>query len=297
MLCLLTVGGCSRAPAHRAADPLPVPLDGAAAVPVEQAVVLHRAEERAIASCMRRRGFSYRAVPAARPVSENPYGLLTEETAAADGYGLTSAALAARPADPNASALAKLDKAGRSAWQEALIGTGKHRVTLTAPGTPSLRVNTDGCVYLARRDVYGKDWEQAETDVAGVNAQVVSGVAADPGFRAAQRTWAVCMRDGHWSVNTLQEARGLIQEAVARARGDRSALVRAGRREQSLARDDAHCQNRSELAAATRRAQARVESRLPKSSRDRAALLNELRSRALHDGAGSRRQPVPNGEG
>ena len=76
MLCLLTVGGCSRAPAHRAADPLPVPLDGAAAVPVEQAVVLHRAEERAIASCMRRRGFSYRAVPAARPVSENPYGLL-----------------------------------------------------------------------------------------------------------------------------------------------------------------------------------------------------------------------------
>lgn len=281
VLCLLTVGGCSQAPAHRAADRLPAPLDGAATAPARQARALHGAEERAIASCMRRHGFSYRAVPAARPVSENPYGLLTEEAAAADGYGLTSAALEGGPADPNAPALARMDEAERGAWQRALTGTGRQRMTLRAPGAADLRVNTDGCVYRARREVYGRDWEQAETDVTGMSAQIVSGVIADPDFLAAQRAWAACMRDEDRSVDTLQEARGVIQEAVGEARGDRSALLRTGRREQRLAQDDARCQNRSGLAAATRTAQTRVQDGLPKSFRERASLLKRLRAGAL----------------
>ncbi|MER7489115.1 hypothetical protein ABTY20_25030 [Streptomyces sp. NPDC126497] len=84
-----------------------------------------------------------------------------------------------------------------------------------------------------------------------------------------------------WSVDTLQEARGVVQEAVGEARGDRSALLRTGHREQRLAQDDARCQNRSDLAAATRAARTRVQDDLPKSSRERASLLKRLRAGAL----------------
>ncbi|MFI9745818.1 hypothetical protein [Streptomyces sp. NPDC052494] len=281
VLCLLAVGGCSSAPAHRDASTLPVPLDGATVVPAPQAGTLYAAEERAVDACMTRRGFAYEPVPAARPVSANPYGLLTEDAARADGYGLASAALDGRPDDPNAAALAKLPEARRTAWQTALVGTGRRQVTLTASGAPSLRVNTDGCVYLARREVYGDAWEQAEVDATGASTEVVARVAAAPAFLAAQRTWAACMAEQGERVGTLQEARGLVQDAVLRAGDDREALLRAGRREQELARRDALCQDRGDLAEVVRTAQGDVQSRLPKASWAKATQVRELRERAL----------------
>ncbi|MFB7606423.1 hypothetical protein [Streptomyces gardneri] len=287
VLCLLAVGGCSSAPAHRDASTLPVPLDGATVVPERQAGTLYEAEERAVDACMTRRGFAYEPVPAFRPVSANPYGLLTEDAARADGYGLASAALDDRPADPNVPALAKLPEARRTAWQQALIGTGKRQVTLTASGAPSLLVNTDGCVYLARREVYGEAWEQAEVDATGASTEVVARVAAAPEFRAAQRTWADCMAEQGERVTTLQEARGLVQDAVAEAGDDRQALLTAGRRERELARRDALCQGRGDLAAVTRAAQERVQAELPKTSWAKATQVRELRERALRRTGGA----------
>ncbi|MFB7354450.1 hypothetical protein [Streptomyces gardneri] len=287
VLCLLAVGGCSSAPAHRDASTLPVPLDGATVVPERQAGTLYEAEERAVDACMTRRGFAYEPVPAFRPVSANPYGLLTEDAARADGYGLASAALDDRPADPNGPALAKLPEARRTAWQQALIGTGKRQVTLTASGAPALLVNTDGCVYLARREVYGEAWEQAEVDATGASTEVVARVAAAPEFRAAQRTWADCMAEQGERVTTLQEARGLVQDAVAEAGDDRQALLTAGRRERELARRDALCQGRGDLAAVTRAAQERVQAELPKTSWAKATQVRELRERALRRTGGA----------
>ncbi|MEU1861094.1 hypothetical protein [Streptomyces gardneri] len=287
VLCLLAVGGCSSAPAHRDASTLPVPLDGATVVPERQAGTLYEAEERAVDACMTRRGFAYEPVPAFRPVSANPYGLLTEDAARADGYGLASAALDDRPADPNGPALAKLPEARRTAWQQALIGTGKRQVTLTASGAPSLLVNTDGCVYLARREVYGEAWEQAEVDATGASTEVVARVAAAPEFRAAQRTWADCMAEQGERVTTLQEARGLVQDAVAEAGDDRQALLTAGRRERELARRDALCQGRGDLAAVTRAAQERVQAELSKTSWAKATQVRELRERALRRTGGA----------
>ncbi|MFF0474451.1 hypothetical protein [Streptomyces sp. NPDC004284] len=281
VLCLLAVGGCSSAPAHRDASSLPVPLDGATAVAERQAGALHEAEERAVEACMRGRGFAYEPMPAARYVSVNPYGLLTEDAARDDGYSLASTALAGRPTDPNAPALARLPEPRRTAWQQALIGTGKKQITLTTDGAPSLRVNTDGCVYLARREVYGGAWEQAEIDATGASTQVVARVAAAPEFLAAQRTWAACMKEQGEKVTTLQEARGLIQQAVAQDRDDRPALLRTGRREQELAKHDALCQDRGALAEATRTAQERVQARLPKTTWAKATQVRELREAAL----------------
>ncbi|MEU9000210.1 hypothetical protein AB0C95_36250 [Streptomyces caniferus] len=280
-LCLLAVGGCSQAPAHRGDGPLPAPFDGAAVASVEQAKSLHESEERAVAACMRQRGFSYREVPAGRIVAENPYGLLTEAQAAGDGYGLTADLLAGPPDDPNAQFLARLDPRHRAAWRNALTGTGKHERTLSAPGSPDLRINTDGCVYLGRRALYGSEWEQAELTIAGLTARVTNRVLADSGFRSAQRTWADCMRAKGEPFATLQDARGAIQNAVNKAGSDRVALQNVGRRELQLAERDAACQRQSDLAEAVRTAQKRVEAALPASSHRQAAKLADLRKQAL----------------
>ncbi|OPC77080.1 hypothetical protein B4N89_41675 [Embleya scabrispora] len=291
-LCLLVVGGCSRGPAHRGDDPLPAPFDGAAVASPEQERFLHESEERAVAACMRQRGLSYREVPAGRAVAENPYGLLTETQAARNGYGLTADLLAGPPDDPNAELLARLDPEGRAAWRAALTGTGKDERTLSAPDSPDLRINTDGCVYLGRMALYGSEWEQAALTVAGLTTRVIDQVLADPGFRSAQRRWADCMRANGEQFATLQDARGAIQNAAHDAGGDRVALQAVGRRELRLAERDAACQRQSDLPEAVRTAQKRVEAALPASSRRQAAELADLRKRALGpDPTGHRREP------
>ncbi|NKQ24167.1 hypothetical protein [Streptomyces galbus] len=287
-LCLLAVGGCSPAPAHRGDDPPPAPFGGAAVASVEQAKSLHRSEERAVAACMRQRGFPYREVPVGRTVADNPYGLLTEEQAARDGYGLTADLLAGPPPDPNAQLLARLDPARRAAWRDALTGTGKQVRTLSAPNSPDLRINTDGCVYLGRRAMYGSEWEQARLTVTGLTARVIDRVLADPGFRRAQRTWADCLRADGEPFATLQDARGAIQDSANRAGSDRVALQAVGRRELRLAERDAACQRRSDLAGAVRAAQKRAEAALPASARRQVAELADLRKRALSSPPGGR---------
>ncbi|MFI1305030.1 hypothetical protein [Streptomyces sioyaensis] len=280
-LCLLAVGGCSGAPAHRGDDPLPAPFDGVAVASTEQAKSLHELEERAVTACMRQRGFSYREVPAGRMVAENPYGLLTEAQAAREGYGLTADLLAGLPDDPNSQLLTRLDARRRAAWRNALTGTSKHERTLSAPDSPDLLINTDGCVYLGRRTLYGSEWEQAELTIAGLTARVINRVLTDPGFRSAQQAWADCLRAKGESFTTLQDARGTIQNAANKAGSNRVALQAVGRRELQLAERDAACQRQSDLAEAVRTAQKGVEAALPASTRRQAAKLADLRKQAL----------------
>ncbi|QGV82276.1 hypothetical protein [Streptomyces ficellus] len=283
-LILLALGGCADAPARGGGDggPLPVPLRGAGTVSPEQTRALHEAEERAVTSCMLRRGLPYRPVPARRPTggTDNPYGLLTGRDAAAHGYGISATALAGAAEDPNEPLPATWDAERRAAWHRALTGSGRHHRTLTAPGAASLRINTDGCVYAARTALYGSAWEQAELTVAGLAAQVVARVTADRAFLAAQQDWAACMRDAGERVSTLQQARGVIQDAVERA-APRAPLRAVGRREVEIARRDARCQSESGLAGATRTAQERVEAALPDSARQATATLLSLRAAAL----------------
>lgn len=234
-----------------------------------------------------RRGFAYEPVPAARPVSANPYGLLTEDAAGADGYGLASAALDGRPDDPNAPALAKLPEARRTAWQAALVGTGKRQLTLTASGAPSLRVNTDGCVYLARREVYGGAWEQAEVDATGASTEVVARVAAAPEFLAAQRTWAACMAEqGRRPARSRRPAASSRTRCSGWRRPPGPAAGGPPRTGTGPARRALSGPRRA-LAEVVRAAQGDVQARLPKASWAKATQVRELREQALRRTGGA----------
>ena len=279
---ILAVGGCAGAPAHRGNGPLPVPLGDDMVVSAPQAAALHQAEERAIVSCMAQRGFSYEPVPVApRQSTDNPYGLLSESEAATNGYGLSATALAGPVKDPNEQVVAQLPIPRRDAWHDALLGTGRHQATLSAPGVAPLQIDLDGCVHVARDSLYGKDWEQAQLTVEGLVAQIVAQVTTDQGFVTAQTSWAACMKANGENLATLQQARGLVQDAVATADGDRAALQNVGRRELHVAVVDAGCQRVSDLADAVRAAQERSEARLPASSRQAVVTVVAGRDRVL----------------
>jgi hypothetical protein len=281
VMCLLAVGGCSFMPAHRAGPLSPVPLNGALFPDVERAVALHGLEERAVAECMRRRGQRYEPVRA-RISQENPYGLLSKIDAAADGYGLTSTALARPVVDPNEGWVARLPKRERTMWHSALLGSGHHYATARASGTVSLRIALDGCVHLSRVALYGDGWEQTQLTVEGLTTRVVMIVMASDTFTAAQTRWATCMQARGHDVDTIQQARGRVQAAVSRAGVGRAALRKVGRRELRLASLDAECQQTSRLAEAARTAQHRAESALPDRSRRVVADLMNRQDRALH---------------
>ncbi|MDJ1135050.1 hypothetical protein [Streptomyces iconiensis] len=294
-LALLTVAGCSEAPGHRAPQPLPVPLNGAALTTPAEERVLHKAEERAVATCMRGEGFPYREVPAVPTPSVNPYGLVTREDARQDGYGLTTAALAAPGADPNTRLTSGWSAGRRAGWERALVGTARHERIITARGAPSLRVNTDGCVYRSQVTVYGPRWEKDRLTLEGMNAKAIETVTKSPRYVEARRAWARCMRTRSEPYPSPDAARGAVQELLAKTEGDTGALRRTARRELQLAGHDAACQEKSELANAVRAVQRKAEARLPAGARRLATRVSAARERAVRAGAMDR-PPSPAGE-
>ncbi|MEV0265578.1 hypothetical protein AB0I49_30180 [Streptomyces sp. NPDC050617] len=258
-----------------------MPLHGAALPTPAEERALHRAEERAVAACMRGAGFEYQEVPAAPTPSVNPYGLVTREGARQDGYGLTSAALAGPGADPNTRLTGGWSVERRTRWERALVGTAPHERTIAAPGAPSLRVNTDGCVYRSQATLYGRRWEEDRLALEGVNAKVIDTVTKSPRYVQARRAWARCMRDEDESYASPDDARGAVQELLAEAKGDADDLRRTARRELELAGRDAACQDWSELPAAVRASQREAETRLPDSARRLAARVSAARERVV----------------
>ncbi|MEU7580076.1 hypothetical protein AB0B50_21035 [Streptomyces sp. NPDC041068] len=280
---LLTVVGCSQAPDHRASMPLPVPLNGAAQPAPDEERVLHEAEERAVASCMRDKGFGYRRVPPVPAPGANPYGLLTREEAEDDGYGMTSAALAAPGPDPNVRLTEGWSTERRKGWERALVGTSRHERTITARHAPSLRVNTNGCVYQSQIELYGRGWEEARLALEGVNAKLLDDVTSTKAYAKGQRAWARCMRSRGEPYSTLDDARGAIQQQLAGAGTTPEALRRVARKELDLAVGDAQCQDESKLADIIRTGQRRAEKQLPDSAHRLAERVSAARQRVVAD--------------
>lgn len=235
------------------------PLSGATAYSHADAVRLHDREEDAIAVCMTSRDFAYAKQPrttSARSEETNPYGLLTPEKAAADGYGIVGEFLHLK------SAPSPVEEPREPAWQQALTGTPKHRVTMRLPDGVSLEYATDGCVARARAETYGSEWNTVEPYTVGLANRVIAAVEANPGYRAAIRRWSSCMtRAGHRAAN-LQAPRTALNSRLPKAAKSPAALRTLGRDEIRLANADARCQVETGLAGAVEVVQQTVEQRL-----------------------------------
>ncbi|MFJ8104534.1 hypothetical protein [Streptomyces sp. NPDC096132] len=261
MLLALTAAGCSPdgGPGRGPAALDVRPLSGATALSYADAVRLHDREERAVAACMTSRGQSYTAQPrtaSARNEETNPYGLLTPEKAAQDGYGLVGEYLYRR------STPAPADEPRKAAWQQALTGTSAHRVSLRLPDGVSLEYSTDGCVARARTEVYGADWNTVAPVTVALANRVIGAVEADSGYRAAVRRWSSCMTKAGHPAKDLQAPREAVDSRLRKAAADEDTLRALGRDEIRTARADADCQVETGLSQAVRDVQRGVEKRL-----------------------------------
>ncbi|MFF0887060.1 hypothetical protein [Streptomyces sp. NPDC003456] len=286
LITALAAAGCSSSeePGRGPSAPDVRPLSGVTAVRHVDAVRLHDRTERAVTACMTARGHAYTAQPAnssARGAETNPYGLLTPERAAADGYGIAGEHLHLRSAPPPA------EKPRAKAWQEALTGTPKHRVTLRLPGGTTVRYSADGCVARANAEVYGPEWNTLEPLTMKLAHRVLASVEEDPAYREALRRWSACMtKSGHPAAD-LQAARAPLNARLTAAAKDEDRLRALGRDEIEAATVDARCQTRTELAEAVADVQRDVERKLlTAEDRRTVARYRQAKERALRDATG-----------
>ncbi|GHJ36595.1 hypothetical protein [Streptomyces sp. TS71-3] len=232
--------------------------------------------DRATATCMRTRGFSYRPqAPAASgslPTSpssssspspspspspsepDNPYYLLDAATARTDGYGI----LPVRQAPDRPQSGAPAQPAADARYDDALVGSRKHQRTLDLPDRSEVTISVDGCVAKARQTVFGGDWDRLSYTVQALSNVVIGRTGKDAAVTVATRAWSSCMRRAGHPARKLADPRQQIYLRFRDARSSAAAQA-ATRAELTTAEADAACQATVHLRPVTQKAQQRIE--------------------------------------
>ncbi|WP_371660240.1 hypothetical protein [Streptomyces sp. NBC_00280] len=281
LLGVLGAAGCTQSGGTTPDPVLPRPFGNALSYDQRERQALHTADERLVADCMRRRGLSYEPQPLATGGTDaqdvNPYGLLTTDQARRDGYGITSARLAARPlGDPNR------DRAREPGWSRALLGTKSHEVRIHLPGGAEFFYNSDACVTQAREALYGADYDRLSSLYQVLSNQVITAVFKDPSFLRAQHRWALCMRSAGVAVTSTDDPRGLVEQRIERVTARSGQLHDVARYELKVSGQDAGCQRTTGLARAVAKAQAHAETAVAGARKTDLTRLRDLRSTAVH---------------
>ncbi|WP_410537435.1 hypothetical protein [Streptomyces sp. KL2] len=262
--------GGSRTPAAGPQTDVVVPFgDSVPALTNGEQSLLDRTERRLVDDCMAGKGVGVEPLdlPSPPAVSHetpawNPYGLLTEDYAAKEGYGITGPVLRG---DPSLQAEPDRDIGDdEEAFGRALTGTEEHRRTVRLPTGESFTVNTDGCQFRAGEELYGRDWDRLMYTYQFLANRVVENVERTGEVRRARGLWASCMADAGHPASDGSAAAELVgrrtDAAKARAAdGDGGALRSAAEYELAVARNDARCQRESGLWKAVSDAQRTIE--------------------------------------
>ncbi|MGY1452216.1 hypothetical protein [Streptomyces sp. SS8] len=230
---------------------------------------LDRMERRLVDDCLAERGVDVEPLNLPSPPvtgdetpAWNPYGLLTEDFAAKEGYGITGPVLRGEP--PSGAEPARDTGEDEEAFEKALTGTEEHRKTVRLPTGESFTVNTDGCQFRAGEKLYGKDWDRLMYTYQFLANRVVEDVERTDEVKRARKRWAECMAGAGHSVPDGSAAAELVGKRTDTAKdrageGDGRALRSAAEYELAMARDDARCQREGELWEAVSAAQRTVE--------------------------------------
>ncbi|MET0340059.1 MAG: hypothetical protein ABW252_03620 [Polyangiales bacterium] len=258
--------------------------------------VLWMAEERAVADCMRARGFSYLPSPPDERSDEAVAFTRIEpgdvDAARAVGYGLAEAlthgAIPKDDFDANAAQLDKLAPERREAFLEALSGPAVPAnapnargaiETVALPGGGSASWYRDSCFAQARRALYGDDYAHNELGYAEaiLREQIREEVEREPAHVAAIARWSACMREGGFAYARPDEPS--IALSAAHHAGKLS-LEALRDEEQRIATADARCVNETGLHARRREAESRSEASLVRARRDDLLAMRTAREQA-----------------
>jgi hypothetical protein len=221
----LALAGCATA---RSASPsASARLDEAALAAVAKdgsyasdEVVLHRAGEELIRTCMAARGQRYVIHPY-EPASMNS---LTDDEAHPDltwrrsvGYALRGA-VTGQGRGQNDRHLATLSPAQQAEWQRALKGDGTKMWSLHVPSGRTFTSPLNGCIADSGRRLYGSPQEATRVLYYLQDMQIRIGmsVRGDARYTAAVARWAQCMRGRGYAYPTPTAARQAISTQYQR---------------------------------------------------------------------------------
>jgi len=251
--------------------------------------VLFNAQQRAVAACMRRHGFSY----AVNSGGDEPApGIATAETRATTSpasYGVAADASAFLPAarsrTGNAAVTAQdayvrsLTPQDAAAYAMALDGPVNTMAPIILPSGRRLSYETRGCLAEARAEIFGSV-RDALLDAllpGDVQNSFFATLGRDDGYRHAVDLWRGCMRRAGHPAKTPAAVIGALKQLLAG--GTPPAVIAA--REQAAAAADMSCDARSRLRALQRRLLVAYSRRLPAAVRDALAAVADRRRTAL----------------
>lgn len=210
LLCgALALTGCSTAtpidpstPASPAGT-LSAPFSSLLTLSSEQTRTVYDATERAIAACMKTRGFSYTPIPYAPPSAENANNHLGDVAYATQhGYGLTYAKGADETGGPASNTGPEsLSAAERAAYSLALLGQpllpdsqGPTVIQVERAGG-AVSYRSDSCVSVGTQAVRGdlREWYLVSAQVEDMVNEVLRRVQTDAAFVAMDTQWKECM--------------------------------------------------------------------------------------------------------
>ncbi len=185
-------------------------------VTVAESDLLHRATERLIVHCMARQGFAYAEQSLTKP--ELPSVLDDVSRARKYGYGTL---YGAQGQDANSRILARLTPAQRTAWHEALMGSG---LVARLPDRGRISASDNGCTAEARRTLYGdlSAWYHARRIVDHIGSYTRREVIATPEYRTGVESWASCMRKRGYDAASPAELRHRVIPAFLAPAGEQT---------------------------------------------------------------------------
>ena len=173
----------------------------------EQSMIIYRADQRLIKSCMRTQGFSYSYSPASVVLPEQlfPFGIDELGWARANGFGreILDEMTASQ------KYVARLSTSDRNRYFLDLNGPGPigPGVTASLPTGEVIGHSTSGCIASADRELYGnyRSWFKVSSQYQDLNNLVVNRVLQSNSYRSAVLEWSSCMSiHGHAYLSPAQ---------------------------------------------------------------------------------------------
>jgi hypothetical protein len=262
----------------------------------EENQILFEAEEAAVASCMRERGFDYTQNAYYR--GPEPDGIkLTPgdiETAAWTGYGIGDSIENGEillPVDLNEDHFESLSPERQRDWMQALNGPlsmeelKNHEANpaigeVSIPHGPRVRWHRNSCLAEARRAVYGDDVSFFRFGVMRdfFRNEALTRIYRSPSYQSGLRQWQTCMLRYGFSFEHPREARDSLLQSYHE---NRLAIEELRLQEIKIATADAVCYRESKLGTIHAAVQARIEQEIRSESQDTLASLQKTRAQAL----------------
>jgi hypothetical protein len=181
----------------------PTPLVGLLQVAEDSQRVLHEADERAVAACMKEQGFRYEPLPF-KPATPARQPLGDVAAARSRGYGLAESKGETQGPRPEEEQTTQgLTPAEKEAWRTALIGKAVGPHDLNRPGQVKVQVgnvqmsyDSQSCVAKGHNAVFGDnaEWTRLRLAVTELSNKVYNDTMSDPALEPSIAKWRSCMQ-------------------------------------------------------------------------------------------------------